>query len=103
MPPAPALRVTRTFQALLSLGLALLPFVAIAYLQLFQDPSLTFRNHAVHELAIAVSTLLSGFITYVTWVCYRSSGEVFLRWLVLGLSFHVIHSAARRLLMVFGL
>jgi diguanylate cyclase (GGDEF)-like protein len=85
MPPAPALRVTRTFQALLSLGLALLPFAAIAYLQLFQDPSLTFRNHAVHELAIAVSTLLSGFITYVTWVCYRSSGEVFLRWLVLGL------------------
>lgn len=85
MPPAPALRVTRTFQALLRLGLALLPFVAIAYLQLFQDPSLTFRNHAVHELAIAVSTLLSGFITYVTWVCYRSSGEVFLRWLVLGL------------------
>ena len=80
-----AFRVTRTFQALLRLGLALVPFVAITYLQLFQDPTLTFRSHGVHELAIAVSTLLSGFITYVTWVCYRSSGEVFLRWLVLGL------------------
>ncbi|KAA0069137.1 diguanylate cyclase [Rhodanobacter sp. T12-5] len=85
IPQVHAFRVTRTFQALLRLGLALVPFVAIAYLQLFQDPSMTFRNHGIHELAIAVSTLLSGFITYVTWVCYRSSGEVFLRWLVLGL------------------
>ena len=57
-----AFRVTRTFQALLRLGLALTPFVAIAYLQLFQDPALTFRNHGVHELAIAVSTLLSALI-----------------------------------------
>lgn len=84
-PQDPAFRATRAFQAALRLGLALVPLVAIAYLQLFQHPALSFRNHAVHELAIAVSTLLSGFITYVTWVCYRSSGEVFLRWLVLGL------------------
>lgn len=80
-----AFRLTRTFQALLRFGLALVPFAAIAYLQSFQDPALVFRHHVVHEVAIAVSTLLSGFITYVTWVCYRSSGEVFLRWLVLGL------------------
>lgn len=84
-PQDPAFRATRAFQAALRLGLALVPLVAIAYLQLFQHPALSFRNHAAHELAIAVSTLLSGFITYVTWVCYRSSGEVFLRWLVLGL------------------
>jgi diguanylate cyclase (GGDEF)-like protein len=82
---APAFRATRAFQAALRLGLALAPLAAIAYLQLFQDPSLAFRSHGVHELAIAVSTLLGGFITGVTWVCYRSSGEVFLRWLVLGL------------------
>lgn len=81
----PAFWITRTFQALLRMGLALAPFVAIAYLQLFQDPALAFRHDGVHELAIAVSTLLGGFITYVTWVCYRTSGEVFLRWLVLGL------------------
>lgn len=78
-PQDPAFRATRAFQAALRLGLALVPLVAIAYLQLFQHPALSFRNHAAHELAIAVSTLLSGFITYVTWVCYRSSGEVFLR------------------------
>lgn len=81
----PALRVTRTFQYLLRVALALLPMVAIFYLAAFQDPLLAFRSHGFHELAIAVSTLLSGFVTYVTWVCYRSSGEVFLRWLVLGL------------------
>jgi diguanylate cyclase (GGDEF)-like protein len=85
IPQVGAFRISRTYQALLRLGLALTPFLAIAYLQLFQHPVLSFRNHAVHELAIAVSTLLSGFITYVTWICYRSSGEVFLRWLVLGL------------------
>lgn len=81
----PALRVTRTFQYLLRVALALLPMVAILYLAAFQDPRLTFKSHGFHELAIGVSTLLSGFVTYVTWVCYRSSGEVFLRWLVLGL------------------
>ena len=85
LPHGPALRVTRTFQYLLRVALALLPAVVILYLQVFQDSSLTFRSHGLHELAIAVSTLLSGLVTYVTWVCYRSSGEVFLRWLVLGL------------------
>ncbi|MFP7721731.1 GGDEF domain-containing protein [Lysobacter sp. A3-1-A15] len=81
----PAIRATRTFQLLLRVGLALLPAVAIAYLAVFQDPGLAFKSHVFHEVAIAVSTLLSSFVTYVTWLCYRSSGEVFLRWLVLGL------------------
>ena len=81
----PALRITRIFQYLLRVALALLPMAAILYLAVFQDPRLDFKSHGFHELAIAVSTLLSGFVTYVTWVCYRSSGEVFLRWLVLGL------------------
>ena len=85
IPQGPALRVTRTFQYLLRVALALLPMVVNVYLQVFQDPRLTFKSHGFHEAAIAVSTLLSGFVTYVTWVCYRSSGEVFLRWLVLGL------------------
>lgn len=67
------------------MALALLPIVVILYVQVFQDPRLIFNSHGFHEAAIAVSTLLSGFVTYVTWVCYRSSGEVFLRWLVLGL------------------
>lgn len=85
IPQGPALRVTKTFQYLLRVALALLPIVAILYLQVFLDPQLRFKSHGLHELAITVSTLLSGFVTYVTWLCYRSSGEVFLRWLVLGL------------------
>ena len=79
------MRVTKSFQFALRVALALLPMVAILYLDLFQDPGLIFKSHGFHELSIAVSTLLSGFVTYVTWVCYRSSGEVFLRWVVLGL------------------
>ena len=85
VPQGPAVSVTRAFQVLVRVALALLPMVAIVYLQVFQDQRLGFRSHGFHELAIAISTLLSGFITYVTWKCYRSSGEVFLRWLVLGL------------------
>lgn len=85
LPQGPAIRVTRSFQYLLRVALALLPMVVILYLQAFQDPGLEFKSHGFHELAIAVSTLLSAFVTWVTWVCYRSSGEVFLRWLVLGL------------------
>lgn len=84
-PQGPAIRVAKTLQFLSLIALALLPMVVILYLEVFQDPRLTFKSHGFHELAIAVSTLLSGFVTYVTWVCYRSSGEVFLRWLVLGL------------------
>lgn len=80
-----ATRITRIFQYALRVGLSLLPLAAIVYLMAFQDPWLVFKSHVFHELAIAVSTLLSGFVTYVTWVCYRSSGEVFLRWLTFGL------------------
>ena len=78
-------RLVRQFQVASRIGLALTPLVAIAYLQLFQDPGRLFLHHAFHELAIGVSTLLSVFITYVTWRCYRATGEVFQRWLVLGL------------------
>lgn len=79
------MRATRLFQVLLRVALVLLPTALILYLQVFQDPGLIFKSHGFHELAIAVSTLLSAFVTYVTWACYRSSGEVFLRWLGLGL------------------
>lgn len=85
LPQGRAIHVTHAFQFLLRVGLALLPMVVILYLQVFQDPQIHFMSHGFHELAIAVSTLLSGFVTYVTWACYRSSGEVFLRWLALGL------------------
>lgn len=81
----PGTRITRVIQIALRIGLSLLPLAAILYLAKFQDPRLVYKSHVLHELAIGVSTLLSGFVTYVTWRCYRSSGEVFLRWLALGL------------------
>lgn len=76
--------LARMFQALLRFRLALVPFATIAYLQSFQETAPEFHHHVVHEMSIVVSTLLSGSVTIVTWVGYRSSGEVFLRWLVLG-------------------
>lgn len=97
----PSIRWVRLFQAWIRVSLGLLPLVAIGYLHWFQDAALLFSSHLFHVLAIALSTLLSAFVTYVTWVCYRSTGEVFLRWLVLGLlGFTVLyapHGALTRL------
>jgi two-component system, cell cycle response regulator len=65
----------------------------IAYLFVFQDPTLTFENHLFHEIAIAAATLEGLFVAYVTWRCYQSSGEPLLRWLTLGfLGFVLIYA-----------
>jgi len=64
---------------------ALLPAVVIVYLDLFQDPTLKFASHSFHEVAISLSIVLSCFVGYVTWRCYESSGEPFLKWLTLPL------------------
>ncbi len=77
--------LTRAYVALLTIGFALIPSIAIIYLELFQDPGLRFEHHPFHELAIGVAILLSAFISWVTWRCYESSGEAFLRWVTLGL------------------
>ncbi|MGY3443258.1 GGDEF domain-containing protein [Bradyrhizobium sp. USDA 4473] len=85
--------VTEAYTSLLIIGLALLPTQFIAYLYFQQDPALKFEDHLFHELAIAVATLEGLFVTYVTWRCYRSSGEPLLRWLTLGfLAFALIYS-----------
>ncbi|SIT41192.1 putative Diguanylate kinase, GGDEF domain [Paraburkholderia piptadeniae] len=85
--------VTRAYARLLIAGFALLPAGAIAYLAGVQAPSLTFENHAFHEVAIAAATAEGAFVTYVTWRCYRSSGEPLLRWLTLGfLGFVLIYT-----------
>lgn len=87
------LTVTRAVEALLVIVFALVPLLAIAYLKLFQDPSLRIVNLPFHEIAIAVAIAESAFITYVTWRCYLSSGEPFLRWLTLSfLSFTLIYA-----------
>lgn len=72
--------------------LGLVPSLAIAYLYFFQNPTLRFEDHSFHEIAIGISILQSGFITYVTYRCYLHSGETFLRWLTLGfLGFTLIY------------
>ena len=83
-------RVTRWYAALLVIAFAFLPAYLIAYLNFFQDSRLLFENHAFHEIAIAVATLEGLFVCYVTWQCYRRSGDPILRWLTLGFAGFVI-------------
>ncbi|RQS65377.1 diguanylate cyclase [Burkholderia sp. Bp8963] len=92
-PPRAVSAVARIYAKCLLVGFALLPAYLIAYLWFFGDPHLTFESHAFHELAIAAATLEGTFVTYVTWVCYRSSGEPLLRWLTLGfLGFAMVYA-----------
>nr|WP_246327123.1 GGDEF domain-containing protein [Burkholderia guangdongensis] len=75
----------------------MLPAYLIAYLWFFGDPGLTFESHLFHEIAIAFATLEGAFVAYVTWCCYRSSGEPLLRWLTLGfagfVAIYALHGA----------
>jgi two-component system cell cycle response regulator len=92
-PPATFLLVTKTYARLLLSGFALMPASLIAYLFFWQDPTLTFENHAFHEIAIAAATLEGLFVAFVTWRCYQASGEPLLRWLTLGfLGFVLIYA-----------
>src|SRR6478672_6000076 len=92
-PPISLRLVTQAYAALLLIVFALMPAQFIAYLYFQQDPALKFENHLFHEFAIAVATLEGLFVTYVTWRCYRSSGEPLLRWLTLGfLGFVVVYA-----------
>src|ERR1700692_4680779 len=83
-PPATLRIVTQAYAGFLLIAFALLPAQLIAYLYFLQDPTLRFEDHLFHEIAIAVATLEGLFVTYVTWLCYRSSSEPLLRWLTLG-------------------
>src|SRR5471032_1007536 len=92
-PPLTIRLVTTVYARLLLAGFALVPAYLIAYLYFFQDPTLKFENHVFHEIAIAAATLEGLFVTYVTWQCYRSSGEPLLRWLTLSfLGFALIYT-----------
>jgi diguanylate cyclase (GGDEF)-like protein len=92
--PSDALRrITQAYASLLLVAFALMPAQLIAYLYFYQDPALKFEDHLFHEFAIAVASLEGLFVTYVTWRCYRSSGEPLLRWLTLGfLGFVLIYA-----------
>ncbi|RDU96833.1 GGDEF domain-containing protein [Trinickia dinghuensis] len=89
-PPQAVRRITGWYAALLRTAFALLPAYLIAYLYYFQDPHLLFESHVFHEIAIAAATLEGVFVSYVTWQCYRLSGEPILRWLTLGFSGFVL-------------
>lgn len=76
--------LAKGYAVLILMLLGLVPTFAIAYLFFFQDPAFRFEHHGFHETAIGISLLQSGFIAYVTYLCYLHSGELFLRWLTLG-------------------
>ncbi|HEY4073034.1 MAG TPA: sensor domain-containing diguanylate cyclase [Herbaspirillum sp.] len=85
--------VIKGYSRMLLAGFALMPAYLIVYLFFYQDPTLKFENHLFHEIAIAVATVEGLFVTYVTWSCYRSSGEAILRWMTLGfLGFVLIYA-----------
>lgn len=83
-------RLTGWYANFLLAAFALLPAYLIAYLHYFQDPHLLFESHAFHEFAIGAATLEGVFVSYVTWQCYRLSGEPILRWMTLGFTGFVI-------------
>jgi diguanylate cyclase (GGDEF)-like protein len=77
---------TRAFESLLRVIYALVPSIAIAYLYFLGNPALRFIDYGIHEIAIGLAVSLSAFVSYVTWRCYRLSGEPFLRWLAQGMT-----------------
>lgn len=78
--------LARVYQTLQLVALALSPTAAIWYVATFSPvPAPLFENHLFHEVAIAVATLIGGFVSYVSWRSYQASGEIFLRWLTVGL------------------
>lgn len=85
--------LTHAAELLLLSAFALVPLAAVAYLLVYQDPALRIVSHGVHEVAIAIAILEGGFITYVTWRCYLTTGEPFLRWLTLSfLAFSLLYA-----------
>jgi signal transduction histidine kinase len=85
---------TRLYEKLVIVGAALTPAITIWYLSTFSvTPPLRFENHSFHELFIAIAIAISGFVSYISWRSYSSSGEVFLRWLTVGfLAFTLIYA-----------
>ncbi|WP_429886625.1 hypothetical protein [Geoalkalibacter halelectricus] len=75
---------TKSYERVLLVMLCLMPLLGIAYLKTFQEASLRFEQHMLHEVAILAIILLGGFVATITWRCYRASGETFLYWLSLG-------------------
>lgn len=87
------IRLARSYVCGLQFLVAFTPSIAIAYLYAFLPINTHYMNFGLHHLAVFTSTLISCFVTWVTWLCYRTSGEKFLRWLAFGfLGFSIIYA-----------
>lgn len=86
--------LTRLYEVLIMVGLAITPLLVIGYLVTFSStPALRFVNHGFHEIVITIAALVGGFVSYVSWRSYQASGEIFLRWLTVGfLAFTIIYT-----------
>ena len=77
----------------LEIWVYLLPFVPVLYLSLFQRQDLQFKSHMFHEVAILAATLEGAGISYVCWLSYLQSGEIFVKRLAMGfIGFTVVYS-----------
>lgn len=74
---------TRAYERLLEVLFAALPLAGTLYLIEFQDAGLKFADHGFHILVTGLAVVLSGFIAYVTYLCYRSTRNSLLRYLTL--------------------
>lgn len=79
------LKPTRIYEIALQSSLALMPLAGIWYLLQFQVAEFMIVAHSFHIIATGFAALLSGFIGYVTFLCYQKTGEMLLRNLALSL------------------
>ncbi|MGJ8687328.1 MAG: ATP-binding protein [Spongiibacteraceae bacterium] len=91
--PSIVSQVTRIYATLILTSFSFFPAFGIAYLYFFQNPDLKFVTHLGHEIAISIALLQSGFIAWISWLCFQYSGEKFLRWLAVGfLGFTLVYA-----------
>lgn len=73
--------------------LAFIPLSLILFIDYETSAQDVFMAHDFHVVAIGISTLFSAFLTYITWRCYRATGEELLRWFVYGfLGFTIVYA-----------
>ncbi len=86
--------LAKIYERTLLVAFSLTPMLAIGYLMAFAtNPPLRFEHHGFHEIVIGVATLVGSFVAFVAWRSYLHSGEIFLRWLTVGiLAFTLIYA-----------
>lgn len=85
--------VTRAYRRVLEAAFILLPIAIALYLHQYQSPPLILHDHLFHEVAIAVSIVLSLFAAWVAFRCYERSGDPSLRFIALAfLGFAVVYA-----------